>query len=289
MIHSAQRSASRKVSGGAASRRVDSQSSKRVINPLATSFSNPWRTRVRDLSRGTGNRPDPGPGAERFVNHGNRVFRDPGFRRRTEVPGKPARSGFLMGKHLDAGQALADFIQKPGGRAARVGELPITGRGDLFEGGQEFLAIPAVDFRGAADEDHPSGAVPGTGRSHPVERAAGEGDVFRPATGGEVVIRDDAEIKQALRQAGAHEHDAAGVVFPRQTHQRDMGGMAGTDDQIRFRQHGAGLDRGADAGQRAAFSGEGNPMYRARDTPRNGIGQSERLIFVTRLAIADHP
>lgn len=65
--------------------------------------------------------------------------------------------------------------------------------------------------------------------------------------------------------------------------------MARSHDQIRRRQPGTGCERLPDAGNQPPFARQRDPMMLTRHQSPDRLGQTERLILVARLAIANQP
>jgi hypothetical protein len=68
-----------------------------------------------------------------------------------------------------------------------------------------------------------------------------------------------------------------------------MRGMTRPHDQVRRGQPGTRRKRMPDAGNQPPFARERDPMMLTRHQSPDRLGESERLILVARLAIANQP
>ena len=68
-----------------------------------------------------------------------------------------------------------------------------------------------------------------------------------------------------------------------------MGGVAGPKDEIGQGERRRDIERLFHATQDGRLPGEFDAMERDRNTSSDRLGESERLIFVAGLAIADEP
>ena len=102
----------------------------------------------------------------------------------------------------------------------------------------QHIGRPGVLAVRAADENKPSAGILFFGGSHTIQGAAGFQEVI---SGPQVVVGGgDYQVKPRYGDTGLHDDHRVSTTPPACQQHRQVGGVAGTDEQVRIRQ-GAGI------------------------------------------------